>query len=183
MACCCGRHGDARLRRRRACSPRRPWAGSPASASWSRRARCSRRSAWAMRAVTGGALFYLVSSTLAIGAFFLLIELIERGTVRAPTCSPSRRKPMGDERTSEEAEDEEVGVGMPGDAGDPRRLLRRLRAAAVGLPPLPGSSPSSPCWQPCWPRRTGRDGRHPGRHTGLFVGAPHPVRPGGLDRA
>jgi multicomponent K+:H+ antiporter subunit D len=33
-------------------------------------------------AVTGGALFYLVNSTLAIGAFFLLIELIERG--RAP---------------------------------------------------------------------------------------------------
>ena len=35
--------------------------------------------------VTGGALFYLVSSTLTIGAFFLLIELIERGQIRAPT--------------------------------------------------------------------------------------------------
>ena len=29
--------------------------------------------------VTAGALFYLVSSTLTIGAFFLLIELVERG--------------------------------------------------------------------------------------------------------
>ena len=30
-------------------------------------------------AVTGGALFYLASSVLAIAAFFLLIELVERG--------------------------------------------------------------------------------------------------------
>ena len=29
--------------------------------------------------VTGGALFYLISSTLGLGAFFLLIELVERG--------------------------------------------------------------------------------------------------------
>ena len=29
--------------------------------------------------VTGGALFYLISSTLGIGAFFLLVELVERG--------------------------------------------------------------------------------------------------------
>ena len=29
--------------------------------------------------VTGGALFYLVSSTLGISAFFLLVELVERG--------------------------------------------------------------------------------------------------------
>ena len=36
-------------------------------------------------AVTGGALFYLVSSTLAISAFFLLIELVERGQNPAPT--------------------------------------------------------------------------------------------------
>ena len=45
-------------------------------------------------AVTGGALFYLVSSTLAIGAFFLLIELVSACASRAPTCSPSPRRPM-----------------------------------------------------------------------------------------
>ncbi len=35
--------------------------------------------------VTGGALIYLVSSTLTIGAFFLLVELIERGQNPEPT--------------------------------------------------------------------------------------------------
>ena len=35
-----------------------------------------------------GALFYLASSTLGIAAFFLLIELVERGAARARTCWP-----------------------------------------------------------------------------------------------
>ena len=39
-------------------------------------------------AVTGGALLYLVSSTLTLSAFFLLIELIERGRSRG--CGRSR---------------------------------------------------------------------------------------------
>ena len=44
-------------------------------------------------AVTGGALFYLVSSTLGISAFFLLVELVERG--REPGSGRARRDAGG----------------------------------------------------------------------------------------
>ncbi len=45
--------------------------------------------------VSSGALLYLVSSTLTISAFFMLIELMERGQDAAPTSWLSPWKPMG----------------------------------------------------------------------------------------
>jgi multicomponent K+:H+ antiporter subunit D len=64
-----GRHRDHRPSARSASSPRRTCRGSPAPACSSPPARCSRPiGAPAGRSVTGGALFYLASSALAIGA-------------------------------------------------------------------------------------------------------------------
>ena len=46
--------------------------------------------------VTGGALFYLVSSTLGISAFFLLIELVERGREPGADVLAVTREAYGD---------------------------------------------------------------------------------------
>ena len=43
-------------------------------------------------ALTGGALFYLLSSTLAASALFLLVELIERSRDVEPTHAAARRR-------------------------------------------------------------------------------------------
>jgi multicomponent K+:H+ antiporter subunit D len=64
--------------------------------------------------VTGGALFYMTGSVLAIGAFFLLVDFIERGReVGADVLAVSREAFGGpeEERPEEEAE---VGVAIPG---------------------------------------------------------------------
>ena len=75
--------------------------------------------------VTGGALFYLVSSTLGLGAFFLLIELVERGRepgadVLAVTREAVRRRGRPGRIKRSRHRD-------PGDDGDPRSGLHRLR--------------------------------------------------------
>ena len=89
-------------------------------------------------AIIGPALYYLVSSTLAIGAFFLLIELIERG--RAPTDDilAVTLEAYGIEDEEEPGEDGESGVAVPA-------ILAVLGAAFIvsalllsGLPPLSG---------------------------------------------
>jgi multicomponent K+:H+ antiporter subunit D len=87
--------------------------------------------------VTAGALFYLVSSTLGIGAFFLLVELIERG-----------REPGADmiavTREAYEADDddvnEEAGVGkaIPATMGLLGITFIGCTLVIVGLPPLSG---------------------------------------------
>jgi multicomponent K+:H+ antiporter subunit D len=62
-------------------------------------------------AVTEGALFYLVNSTLAIAAFFLLIELIERGRAPGADVLAVTMEAYG-EADTEEVE-EESGVAIP----------------------------------------------------------------------
>jgi len=62
-------------------------------------------------AVTEGALFYLVNSTLAIAAFFLLIELIERG--RAPGADVLAVTMEAYGETDGEDLEEETGVAIP----------------------------------------------------------------------
>ena len=79
-------------------------------------------------AVTGAALYYLVASTLGISAFFLLIELVERG--RAPgadvlAVTPRRSAASRRKRTSRSA----GPFRRPGPA---RPVVSRLRAAAGG---------------------------------------------------
>jgi len=85
-------------------------------------------------AVTGGALFYLVSSTLAISAFFLLIELIERGRIAGADLLAVTAEAYGED----DQEEEPVGIAIPATMA----ILAVGFAACVlllaGLPPLTG---------------------------------------------
>ncbi|WP_425067224.1 monovalent cation/H+ antiporter subunit D [Reyranella sp.] len=86
--------------------------------------------------VTGGALFYLVSSTLTISAFFLLIELIERGQnpgadLIAVTAETLRAEP--DEEAGSEG-----GMGFPGTLALLGAGFTACALLLIGLPPLSG---------------------------------------------
>jgi multicomponent K+:H+ antiporter subunit D len=86
--------------------------------------------------VTGGALFYLVSSTLGLGAFFLLIELAERGREPGADVLAVTREFYGEE--SEQNDSEEVGLAFPGTMGMLGVAFIGCALVLSGLPPLSG---------------------------------------------
>src|SRR5690606_18121020 len=63
-------------------------------------------------AVTSGALYYLASSTLTIGAFFLLIELVERAQNPGAAVLTVTMEAYGEDE--DEEPEEEVGFAFPG---------------------------------------------------------------------
>jgi multicomponent K+:H+ antiporter subunit D len=88
--------------------------------------------------IVGPALFYLVSSTLAIGAFFLLIELIERGRAPADDVLAVTLEAYGMDDRDEPGEESDPGVAVPA-------IIAVLGVAFIacalllsGLPPLSG---------------------------------------------
>jgi multicomponent K+:H+ antiporter subunit D len=87
-------------------------------------------------ALTGAALYYLVVSTLALSAFFLLVEWVERG--RRPGSDVVAVTAEAFIAGDEEDEDEEVGALIPAATA----LLGVAYAACAimlaGLPPLAG---------------------------------------------
>lgn len=87
--------------------------------------------------VTAGALFYLVSSTLAISAFFLLIELVERGQDAVANVLAVTMEAFGEGDDEEEAEDE-VGVAIPGTLAVLGISFAVCGLLIAGLPPLSG---------------------------------------------
>ena len=90
-------------------------------------------------AVTGGALFYLTSSVLAIGAFFLLIELVERGReVGADVLAVTREAFGTGEDDDEPLEQEAVGVAIPGTVAILGISFMSCALLLAGLPPLSG---------------------------------------------
>lgn len=93
----------------------------------------------AQGAVLGGALYYLVSSTLAISAFYLLTELVERreaGAVFAAVVEPV----FDDEYTGalEQQDDDEVGVVIPATIAILGGGFAFCALLLAGLPPLSG---------------------------------------------
>lgn len=91
-------------------------------------------------AVTGGALLYLASSVLALGAFFLLIELVERGREVGADVLAVTREAFG---TGEEEEDDpedrdEVGIPIPGTVAALGISFLACALLLAGLPPLSG---------------------------------------------
>lgn len=86
-------------------------------------------------AVTGGALFYLVSSTLAISAFFLLIELVERGRIAGADVLAVTAEALGDE---EDEDLEPVGVAIPATMAILGVGFAACALLLAGLPPLAG---------------------------------------------
>ena len=87
----------------------------------------------------GGALFYLVSSTLAIGAFYLLIELLERSD--ADTADADGGEPVFDDEDTEVIaveEETEVGTIIPGTVAVLGGAFALCALLLAGLPPLSG---------------------------------------------
>ncbi|WP_249726555.1 monovalent cation/H+ antiporter subunit D [Bradyrhizobium sp. sBnM-33] len=87
--------------------------------------------------VTGGALFYLVSSTLGISAFFLLVELIERGREPGADMIAVTREAYGEDDDADQGE-EEVGMAIVATMGLLGVAFIGCALVIAGLPPLSG---------------------------------------------
>jgi multicomponent K+:H+ antiporter subunit D len=86
--------------------------------------------------VTGGALFYLVSSTLGLGAFFLLIELVERGREPGADVLAVTRELYGEEDDPKASND--VGIAIPATMAILGLAFIGCALVLSGLPPLSG---------------------------------------------
>jgi multicomponent K+:H+ antiporter subunit D len=87
-------------------------------------------------AVTGAALYYLVASTLGVSAFFLLIELVERGrTPGADVLAVTAEAFDIDDGVEPE---EEVGVAIPATMALLGLSFGCCALLLAGLPPFPG---------------------------------------------
>ncbi|ODS57912.1 MAG: monovalent cation/H+ antiporter subunit D [Agrobacterium sp. SCN 61-19] len=86
--------------------------------------------------VSSGALLYLVSSTLTISAFFMLIELVERGQDAGANVLAVTMEAYGD---GEEADMEDgEGTTMPGTMAILGICFAACAILLAGLPPLSG---------------------------------------------
>jgi multicomponent K+:H+ antiporter subunit D len=88
-------------------------------------------------AVTGGALFYLVSSTLATCAFFMLVELIERGRAAGADVLAVTMEAYGEAAPGDQ-EEEEIGVAIPATMAILGGSFVCCAVLIAGLPPLSG---------------------------------------------
>ncbi|MQW87586.1 monovalent cation/H+ antiporter subunit D [Sinorhizobium saheli] len=88
------------------------------------------------QAMLAGALFYLVSSTLTIAAFFLLIELVERGRDAGADVLAVTMEAYGD--FDEDEKEEEVGAAIPGTMAILGLCFCLSAVLLSGLPPLSG---------------------------------------------
>jgi len=88
--------------------------------------------------ITTGALFYLVSSTLTISAFFMLIELVERGQDAGASVLAVTMEAYGDADPDEEEQDGDLGFAMPGTMAVLGICFAACGILLAGLPPLSG---------------------------------------------
>lgn len=86
--------------------------------------------------VTAAALYYLVVSTLGVGAFFLLIELIERGRDPAADVLAVTAEAFGTDADTEK--EEEIGFAIPATMALLGLNFACCALLLAGLPPLPG---------------------------------------------
>jgi multicomponent K+:H+ antiporter subunit D len=88
-------------------------------------------------AVTAAALFYLVVSTLSTGAFYLLIELVERARKPGADLLAVTAEAFGD--LDDEPEPEaEIGIAIPATMALLGLSFAFCALLLAGLPPLPG---------------------------------------------
>jgi multicomponent K+:H+ antiporter subunit D len=89
-------------------------------------------------AVTGGALFYLVSSVLAISALFLLVELVERGRAVGADVLAVTMEALGEADPASLDEPAEVGIAIPASMTILGIAFLSCALLLAGLPPLSG---------------------------------------------
>jgi multicomponent K+:H+ antiporter subunit D len=87
-------------------------------------------------AVTGAALYYLVASTLGVSAFYLLIELVERGRRPGAAVLAITAAAFGEIEEDDEQR-EEVGIAIPATMAILGVSFACCTLAIAGLPPLP----------------------------------------------
>jgi multicomponent K+:H+ antiporter subunit D len=87
--------------------------------------------------LTGSALFYLVSSTLALGAFFMLSELVERGRAAGADVIAVTMEAYGDE-DEEDLDETEVGVAFPATMAILGLSFVGCALILAGFPPFSG---------------------------------------------
>ena len=88
--------------------------------------------------ITEGVLFYLVSSTLAIGALFLLIELVERGREAGADVLAVTMEAFGEGEDEGDDHEEEVGIATPTTMAVLSLSFLSCALLLAGLPPLSG---------------------------------------------
>jgi multicomponent K+:H+ antiporter subunit D len=86
--------------------------------------------------VTAGALFYMVSSTLALSCLYLLVELVERGRDAAAGVLALTLEAFGDDENP--AHDEEIGVATPLTLAVLGIAFAICAVLLTGMPPLSG---------------------------------------------
>jgi multicomponent K+:H+ antiporter subunit D len=86
----------------------------------------------------GAALFYLVSSTLALGAFWLLVELAERGRSAVADLLAVTQEAFGTAEESDLEEPEPVGVIIPATMALLGLSFIGCALLLAGMPPLSG---------------------------------------------
>ena len=99
-------------------------------------------------ALTGAALYYLVVSTLALSALFLLVELVERGRRPGADVLAVTAEAFGS--GDDEGDESHVGAAIPGGSRASRcRASPRARSCWRACRRLRASSASSRCWMRC----------------------------------
>ena len=88
--------------------------------------------------ITAGALLYMASSTLAVAAFFLLVELVERTRVFGANVLALTMEAFQAEGAIESTETEEVGVAIPMAMAFLGLAFFTCALLMAGLPPLSG---------------------------------------------
>jgi multicomponent K+:H+ antiporter subunit D len=88
-------------------------------------------------AVTAGALYYMVSSTVTLSAFFLLIELVERARNPGADVLAVTMEAYGEDADPEEVVTE-IGVAVPRATAVLAACFAACALLLAGLPPLSG---------------------------------------------
>jgi multicomponent K+:H+ antiporter subunit D len=88
--------------------------------------------------MTSAALFYLVSSTLTVAAFFLLVELVERGRTPADDVLAVTLEVYGADDEEDAEVESEVGIAVPAIMGVLGVAFLACALLLAGLPPLSG---------------------------------------------